>query len=124
MDDIPKNLRRAEIADLLLGYLPLLFDELKRVLPQHSNRLSPKKFTLPQLTAIVIIKHRTDLSYRQLIKVLKGSEFLRSRVELRWVPHFSALSKFEAAKPDVMRQGWETDRQLLERLAAIGSQTP
>ena len=65
----------------------------RRVLPTHSHRFSPKRFTQPQLFVCLVLKvfHRTD--YRGIVAILKDSPDLCQTFGLTRVPHFTTLQK-------------------------------
>ena len=65
----------------------------RRVLPPHSHRFSPKRFTQPQLFVCLVLKvfHRTD--YRGIVAILKDSPDLCQTFGLMRVPHFTTLQK-------------------------------
>ena len=63
------------------------------VLPQYSHLYSPKKFTLPQLFACLVLKAAMKLDYRGVTGLLNDSTELREAIGLTIVPHFTTLQK-------------------------------
>ena len=66
-----------------------------RTLPLYSHRFSPKKFTLPQLLAILVIRQFFHLDYRGVEQLLLEWSDLRAALGLQKVPTYSALCKAE-----------------------------
>jgi hypothetical protein len=64
-----------------------------RRLPTYSHRFSPKKFTLPQLFACLVLKEFMRLDYRKLSAVLEDSPNWTAAIGLASVPHFSTFQK-------------------------------
>lgn len=62
-------------------------------LPAYSHRFSPKKFTLHQLFACLVLKDFYNLTYRGTVGLLADSDSLRKAIELAKVPHFTTLQK-------------------------------
>ena len=62
-------------------------------LPTYSHRFSPKKFTLPQLFACLVLKEFMRLDYRKLSAVLEDSPSWTAAIGLASVPHFSTFQK-------------------------------
>ena len=62
-------------------------------LPQYSHRFSPKKFTLPQLLACLVLKAFLKVDYRGVVEFLNDCPELRKTIELEDVPHFTTLQK-------------------------------
>lgn len=65
----------------------------QRSLPQYSHRSSPRKFTLPQLFACLVLKSFLKVDYRGIVQVLTDCPDLRETIELRETPHFTTLQK-------------------------------
>ena len=62
-------------------------------LPAYSHRFSPKKFTLHQLFACLVLKDFYNLTYRGTVGLLADSDSLRQAIGLEHVPHFTTLQK-------------------------------
>jgi len=65
----------------------------KQRLQTYSHRFSPKKFTLPQLFACLVLKEFLRLDYRKLSALLEDAPSLAAVINLRQVPHFSTFQK-------------------------------
>jgi hypothetical protein len=68
----------------------------KQKLRPYSHRNSPKKFTLPQLFACLVLKEFMRLDYRKLSALLTDAPELASTIDLKKVPHFSTFQKAAA----------------------------
>ena len=68
----------------------------KRRLRTYSHRFSPKKFTLPQLFACLVLKEFMRLDYRKLSALLEDAPSLAASIDLKQVPHFSTFQKAAA----------------------------
>jgi hypothetical protein len=62
-------------------------------LPAYSHRCSPKKFTLHQLFACLVLKDFYNLTYRGTVGLLTDGDSLREAIGLEQVPHFTTLQK-------------------------------
>ena len=64
----------------------------KQSLSAYRHRNSPRKYTQPQLFALLVLKQffRTDL--RGLVAIVQDSSELRRALKLRHLPHPSTLS--------------------------------
>jgi hypothetical protein len=62
-------------------------------LPAYSHRFSPKKFTLHQLFACLVLKDFYNLTYRGTVGLLADSHSLCEVIGLEQVPHFTTLQK-------------------------------
>jgi hypothetical protein len=65
----------------------------QRRLPAYSHRFSPKKFTLPQLFACLVLKEFLRLDYRKLSALLEDAPSFAAAIGLKTVPHFSTFQK-------------------------------
>jgi hypothetical protein len=72
-------------------------------LPAYSHRFSPKKFTLHQLFACLVLKDFYGLTYRGTMGLLADGDSLASAIGLTTIPHWTTLQK-------------AADRLLLSRL--------
>jgi transposase len=68
----------------------------KQRLRTYSHRFSPKKFTLPQLFACLVLKEFLRLDYRKLSALLEDAPALAATIELKKIPHFSTFQKAAA----------------------------
>lgn len=62
-------------------------------LPLYSHRYSPKKFTLHQLFACLVLKDFYNLTYRGVTGLLADCDSLTAVLGLSAVPHFTTLQK-------------------------------
>jgi Transposase domain (DUF772) len=62
-------------------------------LPVYWHRFSPKKFTLPQLFACLVLKEFLRLDYRKLSALLEDAPSFAATIGLKSVPHFSTFQK-------------------------------
>lgn len=67
----------------------------RKVLPDYSHKFSPKKFTLPQLVAIVVLKEFFSKDYRGIAAIVAESSDIQKVLELKASPHFTTLQKAE-----------------------------
>jgi hypothetical protein len=65
----------------------------QRRLPAYSHRFSPKKFTLPQLFACLVLKEFLRLDYRKLSALLEDTPSWAAAIGLARVPHFTTFQK-------------------------------
>jgi hypothetical protein len=68
----------------------------KQRLRTYWHRFSPKKFTLPQLFACLVLKEFLRLDYRKLSALLEDAPSLAAAIQLTQVPHFSTFQKAAA----------------------------
>jgi hypothetical protein len=59
----------------------------------YSHRFSPKKFTLPQLFACLVLKEFLRLDYRKLSALLTDAPSLAAVIGLERIPHFTTFHK-------------------------------
>ena len=64
------------------------------VLPRYAHRVSPKKFTQPQLFACLVLKTFLKTDYRGLAAHLQDNRELRTALGLPAVPHFTTVRRF------------------------------
>lgn len=64
-----------------------------QVLPRYSHRFSPKKFTLPQLLAILVLKKFFKTDYRGIMILLQDSPKLTRALGLKSLPHYTTVQK-------------------------------
>lgn len=84
MSTTSKSPRRVLLAAFELG---------QRTLPQYSHLYSPKKFTLSQIFACLVLKSSLKLDYRGVVELLRDCPGLCEAIELKKVPHFTTLQK-------------------------------
>jgi hypothetical protein len=94
----------------------LLFVELahraaRRCLPLYAHKFSPKRFTLPQLAACVLLKEYRQLDWRGIEALLELSPPLRRALRLQAAPDYSTLWRFAQRWLGAHRLG-----QLLEQV--------
>jgi hypothetical protein len=63
----------------------------ERALPAYSAVHSPKKFTQPQLFAILVLRQFFKTDYRGIVALLADMSDLRDALGLEGVPHYSTL---------------------------------
>ena len=86
----------------------IIYAQTQAVFPKYSHRFSPKKFTLPQLAACVLLCFYFKMSYRDFEELLLMSKELRDALELTRVPDYSTLNRmyhrFRASHLDKMNE--------------------
>ncbi|GIV85843.1 MAG: hypothetical protein KatS3mg052_2850 [Candidatus Roseilinea sp.] len=86
----------------------IIYAQTQAVFPRYSHRFSPKKFTLPQLAACVLLSFYFRMSYRDFEELLLMSQELRDVLELTVVPDYSTLNRmyhrFRASHLDKMNE--------------------
>jgi hypothetical protein len=80
-----------------------------RTLPAYSHLCSPRKFTQPQLFAMLVVRQFFDLDYRGTEQLFRDWSDLRRVLDLKSVPDHSTLEKAE--------------KRLLKKGASTGSST-
>lgn len=65
----------------------------QRTLRKYWHAFAPKKFTLPQLFACLVLKEFLRLDYRKLSALLADAPSLAAAIELNQVPHFTTFQK-------------------------------
>jgi hypothetical protein len=63
----------------------------EQALPAYSAVHSPKKFTQPQLFAILVLRQFFKTDYRGIVQLLQDMSDLRQALGLSRVPHYSTL---------------------------------
>lgn len=63
----------------------------RRCLPTYSNPFSPRKFTQPQLFAVLVVRQALGWTYRQTSARLREWSELRQLLQLAAVPEQSTL---------------------------------
>jgi hypothetical protein len=69
------------------------FEMAKQTLPAYSHRFSPKKFTQPQLFALLVLKVHQRKDYRGVIALLEDMPQLVKELGLVALPHYTTLQK-------------------------------
>jgi hypothetical protein len=67
--------------------LQVAYEAACQALPAHRHRFSPKKFSLPQLLACLVLKKFSRLDYRGLAEHLDDHPDLARLIGLKAVPH-------------------------------------
>jgi hypothetical protein len=80
------------------------------------HRFSPRKFTLPQLFACLVLKEFLRLDYRKLAALLKDAPSLAATIGLRSIPHFTTFHKAAHRLLTAQRA-----RRLLDETAAVAT---
>jgi hypothetical protein len=62
-------------------------------LPAYAHRFSPKKFTLHQLFACLVLKDFYGLTYRGTMGLLADGDSLAQAIGLKKIPHWTTLQK-------------------------------
>ena len=62
-------------------------------MPPFAHRFSPKKFSQPQLVAILCLKEARRQDYRGICHDLREWAEVRAVLQLKAVPHYSTLCK-------------------------------
>ena len=65
----------------------------RRSLPEYSHRNCPKKFTQPQLFAILAVREMFHVDFRGMEQLLKDWSDLREVLGLEQVPDYSTLCR-------------------------------
>jgi hypothetical protein len=63
----------------------------KHRLPEYSHPFSPRKFTQPQLFAVLALKDFLHTDFRGVVQILSEWSDLREVLGLTQVPHYSTL---------------------------------
>lgn len=65
----------------------------EQTLPAYSHRFSPRKFTQPQLFALLVLKTHQQQDYRGIIALLEEMPRLVADLGLAKLPHYTTLQK-------------------------------
>ena len=68
----------------------------RRALPDYAHPNSPKKFTQPQMFAILVLRQFLKLDYRGTVAFLADWREMREALGLGEVPHYSTLDYAES----------------------------
>jgi hypothetical protein len=63
----------------------------EKALPEYSAVHSPRKFTQPQLFAILVLRQFFKTDYRGVVALLEDMSDLREALGIEEVPHYSTL---------------------------------
>lgn len=101
-----------------VGLIPLARVALEvgtAVLPPDGSKFSPRRFTQPQLPAVLCLMRFEGWTYRETCVRLAEPRDLREVLGLRKVPHRTTLQKFLARLPEgvLQRALEEVARRLL-----------
>ena len=80
--------------DRWLRFARLALQIGREVLPTYAHKFSPRRFTLPQLAACVLLKEYRQADWRSIEELLAVSPPLRKCLGLRSVPDYSTLWRF------------------------------
>lgn len=80
-------------APLIVRVAKMALRAARPCVAQYGSIKSRHDFTLPQLTACLVLKAYTKSTYRQVSDLLETSHELRSALGLRKAPHFTTLQK-------------------------------
>lgn len=72
----------------LIAYVTAL-----RSFPLYHHKFSPKKFTQPQLFALLVLKEFFKADYRGVVEIIRGSSDLQRILQLKKVPHYTTVQK-------------------------------
>ena len=89
----------------------------ERTLRTYWHKHAPKKFTVPQLFACLVLKEFLKADYRKVWTLLNECPELRSAIDLDRVPHFTTLQQAAAR----LLEGRRVQR-LLDQTIALGKQ--
>ena len=95
--------------------LVMAYATAQNVLPTYTHRFSPRKFTLPQLFACLVLKTFLKLGYRVFSALLEDCPDLARKIPLRKIPHFTT---FQKASPKLLRLP-VANRLLLQTVQAV-----
>jgi hypothetical protein len=71
----------------------------QEVMPSYSHRNSPKKFTRPQLPAILTVREMLHLDHRGTEDLLKDWSDLRGGLALKAMPDYATLRRARGRLP-------------------------
>jgi len=94
-----------------LRFVEMAHQAARCCLPLYAHKFSPKRFTLPQLAACVLLKEYRQLDWRGIEALLELSPPLRQCLRLQAVPDHSTLWRFAQRWLKTSRLG-----QLLEQV--------
>lgn len=66
-----------------------------KALPHYASPFSKRKFSQPQLFAMLVLKAFFKTDYRGIVAILKDSSDLCRTLKLKSVPHYSTLAHAE-----------------------------
>src|SRR5881396_3350091 len=78
----------------LVPFARVALEVSREVVPAYSHRVSPQRFTQPQLLAILCLMRYEDWTFRAAEVRLAEHAELRRALELRSVPDYSTLFRF------------------------------
>lgn len=89
----------------------------RRTVRRHWHKQAPKKFTVPQLFACLVLKEFFKLDYRKLSALLEESPRWCAAIGLQKVPHFTTFQKAAARLLETRRV-----QRLLDQTVAMGQE--
>lgn len=101
--------------ELWMQFAGLALRVAKGVLPAYAHKFSPRRYTLPQLAACVLLKEYRRLDWRGIEALLKVSPPLCQRLGLTRVPDYTTLYYFARQWLDAARLS-RLQAQLLSQL--------
>jgi len=115
---MPARIERPKRQSRYLHIAHIAYELAKKQLPTYSHPNSPHTYTLPPLTACVLLGFSLDLNYRDLEEWLPASESICQVVGRSSVPDHSTLSRVIKR---LKIQDWQRLQQaILERVAPEG----
>jgi len=98
-------------------YAKEIYEMVKKEVPIHRNKFSPKRYTNWQLLSAVIYGKTQEMTYRQIVDHLLISDTLRSILEFQEVPsHKTLWESFDMASEDVFKMLFEQSIELFNTL--------
>ena len=94
-----------------LRFVELAHQAARRCVPLYAHKFSPRRFTLPQLAACVLLKEYRQLDWRGIEALLELSPPRRQCLRLKATPDYSTLWRFAHRWLSLSRLG-----QLLEQV--------
>jgi hypothetical protein len=89
----------------------------RRAFRSHWHKYAPKKFTVPQLFACLVLKEFLRLDYRKFSALLEEAPGLVQAIGLTSVPHFTTLQKAAVRLLEVRRA-----QRLLDRTVSMAQE--
>ena len=108
----------------LVPFARIALQVCREVVPPYSHRFSPRRFTQPQLLAVLCLMRYEDWTFRAAEVRLAEHGELRGALELRTVPDYSTLFRFMLRLDEELlnRVLVEVARRLQSRRPAPGNE--
>ena len=100
-----QDVRRRAMTDSALALAREALRVASGALPTYSHQNSPKKFTQPQLFAVLSVREFFHLNYRATEQLLRDWSDLRETLGLSGVPGYSTLCR---AHQRLLKKGLST----------------